>query len=251
MSNQKIDYEPLYYFARDKNISYNELCTAVRAAVAAGAQAALAAYAQAQPAAATHENPHYLAIERSQGIPALDSGPVPMLYSDSINHCMVRRDDVWLALTSHITQAQPAAPDGWKLVPIEANDDMLNAGKREAHGGNGARDKAKRMYRAMLAASPPPALQPEANTLDIDALWQEGMRMSANPPEPTPLPEQHRNGCYDRPPLVEEFQLTGGGMQKNAFSGGTCEYTKSVNGQKDLGCVGCKHKSITVTPLAG
>lgn len=48
----------------------------------------------------------------------------------------------------------------YKLVPVEPTDEMLNAGKREAHGNNGARDKAQRIYRAMLAAAPQPEQQP-------------------------------------------------------------------------------------------
>lgn len=59
----------------------------------------------AQPA----REPHYINIERTQGFPdKLDNGPQMILYSDSINGCMVRRDDVWLALTSQLQSSQPA-----------------------------------------------------------------------------------------------------------------------------------------------
>jgi hypothetical protein len=51
---------------------------------------------------------HYIDIERTQGFPdKLDNGPQMILYSDSINGCMVRRDDVWLALTSQLQSPQP------------------------------------------------------------------------------------------------------------------------------------------------
>ena len=56
--------------------------------------------ALAQPAT------NYLEIERSQGMPKFEAAPVPVLYSDSINGCMVRRDDVWLALTSQLAQPE-------------------------------------------------------------------------------------------------------------------------------------------------
>lgn len=68
--------------------------------------AALTAAQQAQPEPAKHDAPHYLEIERSQGVPKLEAGPVPVLYSDTINGCMVRRDDVWLCTTSMLASKQ-------------------------------------------------------------------------------------------------------------------------------------------------
>ena len=59
----------------------------------------------------------YLSIERVSGFPEkLETGPQPVLYSDSINGCMVRRDDVWLALTSHLNPQ--ATEPAWR--PIES-----------------------------------------------------------------------------------------------------------------------------------
>jgi hypothetical protein len=52
----------------------------------------------------------------------------------------------------------------------------------------------------------------------------------------------HKNGCFNRNPLVNSYRLTGGGMQKNFSAGAPCEYTKSVLGQADKGCTGCKWK---------
>jgi hypothetical protein len=45
---------------------------------------------------------------------------------------------------------------GWQLVPVEPDDEMLNAGRKHIHGDGNPRTKSKRMYRAMLAAAPKP-----------------------------------------------------------------------------------------------
>lgn len=66
---------------------------------------------------ATHEKPNYLDITRSQGVPNFAGGPVPVLYSDCINGCMVRRDDIWLAKTSQL--AAPVSVMGPKVWILE------------------------------------------------------------------------------------------------------------------------------------
>ena len=63
-----------------------------------------------EPAQPEQGEQRYISIERVEGFPSkLEDGPQPVLYSDSINGCMVRRDDVWLALTSQLQSAQPVA----------------------------------------------------------------------------------------------------------------------------------------------
>jgi hypothetical protein len=60
----------------------------------------------------------------------------------------------------------------------------------------------------------------------------------------------HRYGCFNRPPFVKEYPLTGGALQKNVFADGVCQYTKSDLGQKDAGCTACSHRlQIDCVPL--
>ena len=97
----------------------------------------------------THTAPHYLGIERAQGLPRFEDFPAPVLYTDSINGCMVFRDDVWLAFTSQL--AQPVQPsqalgpltqqqvvDGFCSTPYDVQYvSTFNAGVRfaeQAHG---------------------------------------------------------------------------------------------------------------------
>ena len=54
-------------------------------------------------------------------------------------------------------RASPAsAPEGWKLVPVDVTDAMLEAWKRElcVPVGSSPEARARRAYRAMLAAAP-------------------------------------------------------------------------------------------------
>lgn len=49
-----------------------------------------------------------------------------------------------------------AKAGGWVAVPVEPTDEMLAAGKKQAHSNNSVGAKCLRIYRAMLAARPLP-----------------------------------------------------------------------------------------------
>ena len=70
--------------------------------------------------------------------------------------------------------------------------------------------------------------------------------------EPT-APAPHRNGCYDRPPLVERVKLGKELVMEQGEvieiersyprrSTSDCVYTTSNLGRVDAGCIGCKHR---------
>lgn len=57
-----------------------------------------------------------------------------------------------------------AKAGGWVAVPVEPTDEMLAAGKKQAHSNNSVGAKCLRIYAAMLAARPlptPPAQRGE------------------------------------------------------------------------------------------
>lgn len=58
-------------------------------------------------------------------------------------------DDARAALTA-------AKAGGWVAVPVEPTDEMLAAGKKQAHSNNSVGAKCLRIYAAMLAARPLP-----------------------------------------------------------------------------------------------
>ena len=59
------------------------------------------------------------------------------------------------------TAAQAVVPAGWKLVPVDATDDMLRAIRNQRSGGRvGAGDRAD--WAAWLAAAPTPAAQADS-----------------------------------------------------------------------------------------
>ena len=49
-----------------------------------------------------------------------------------------------------------AKAGGWVAVPVEPTDEMLAAGKKQAHSNNSVGAKCLRIYAAMLAARPLP-----------------------------------------------------------------------------------------------
>jgi hypothetical protein len=63
-----------------------------------------------------------------------------------------------------------------------------------------------------------------------------------------------KNGCWNRAHFVERRVVQDGSLTDgktltpkvvsiaNFSFGSRCEFTKSALGQKDAGCVGCKHK---------
>ena len=72
-------------------------------------------------------------------------------------------EPTWKAIEARVTGAQPAPsiPEGWKLVPIEPTPEMMLVAQKADHDhGNHEEwleydgEDVKRVYRAMLAASP-------------------------------------------------------------------------------------------------
>lgn len=51
---------------------------------------------------------------------------------------------------------------------------------------------------------------------------------------------QSKYGCFNRPPFVVAHVLSNGTTTPNFSHGKPCEYTKSLLGQADKGCAGCK-----------
>ena len=74
---------------------------------------------------------------------------LPFMYSDPDTSL------AWLAFNAAPVQ-QVAAPDGWKLVPVELTEAMLDAGCKALVGSIGGYEAGQvyRCYDAMLAASP-------------------------------------------------------------------------------------------------
>lgn len=54
-------------------------------------------------------------------------------------------------------------PEGWKLVPIEPTEEMLGFGLDGWNGFAGPRNKMCNAYRRMVAASPAPPVEGEAD----------------------------------------------------------------------------------------
>jgi hypothetical protein len=50
----------------------------------------------------------------------------------------------------------------------------------------------------------------------------------------------HNNGCFNRWPYVAAYRLNNGTILPNFSHGKPCEYTKSLLGQADKGCIGCR-----------
>lgn len=57
---------------------------------------------------------------------------------------------------SAIAALTAAKAGGWVAVPVEPTDEMLAAGKKQAHSNNSVGAKCLRIYAAMLAARPLP-----------------------------------------------------------------------------------------------
>lgn len=75
-------------------------------------------------------------------------------------------DAIPLYTTPPATPPAPSAPDGWQLVPVEPDWNMLSAdGCKEHHEGKQCshHDNRKRIWRAMLAAAPAPGGKNESD----------------------------------------------------------------------------------------
>lgn len=64
------------------------------------------------------------------------------------------RDAQWQS--TRLRGGVPSVPEGFVLVPVEPTDEMLAAGKKQAHSNNSVGAKCLRIYAAMLAARPLP-----------------------------------------------------------------------------------------------
>jgi hypothetical protein len=65
----------------------------------------------------------------------------------------------WLREKDRLAQGNSGVRDGWKLVPIEPNEEMRLSGARhliEGPAGQSYADEAVRVFAAMLAAAPQP-----------------------------------------------------------------------------------------------
>ena len=60
------------------------------------------------------------------------------------------------------------------------------------------------------------------------------------------MTEQHKNGCFDRPPFAEFHVIQPGQQIPNFSFGEPCRYKDSDLGRADKGCEGCKHRGAAV-----
>jgi len=91
--------------------------------------------------------------------------------------------------------AAPQVPEGWRAVPCEPTGLQIATGAMAADGSQGGRDKARRVYHAMLSSAPPPDTAPadESNVAEhhvselADAL--DRAQVFSPHPQPVPIPE--------------------------------------------------------------
>ena len=97
-----------------------------------------------------------LSIRTAQGW-TLRGDKVPVLYTDEINGEQVCRDDVWLCTTAALAAPPTAQAGGWRLVPVEPTQAMLDAvvtTMDDALLGKEAEKQYREDWAAMLAAAP-------------------------------------------------------------------------------------------------
>lgn len=73
------------------------------------------------------------------------------------NYCLDRTDFTAAPFVRRILALTQAAPDGWRLVPVEPTEAMIEAGR--VVGSLRFANRASDTYRAMLSASPAPPAQ--------------------------------------------------------------------------------------------
>lgn len=82
----------------------------------------------------------------------------------AISHMALLAHEALAAYEAEKAQAVPASSEGWRLVPIEPTQQMIDAARdcQDADPDASAEQEAFHFYRAMLAASPtPPPAQPD------------------------------------------------------------------------------------------
>ncbi|MDR7875763.1 hypothetical protein, partial [Yersinia mollaretii] len=132
-SLEPCDAEPIY-----DNVQVRELAALARIALAAK---------RAEPVAWTSQR----SLETKNKIVA---------FTDDMSALDYGTANGWADIVELYTTPQlnsPEIPDGWKLVPIEPNWEMLSAdGCKEHHKGETClhHDNRKRIWQAMLAAAP-------------------------------------------------------------------------------------------------
>lgn len=102
-------------------------------------------------------NAFVLSMERKQQIPSLEWAKKRSVDFDFIAHAP---SDIAYLLESLRASQQGGIPEGWKLVPVEATDNMIDAG-----WASSGEENARNTWRDMIAASPPLPLSDGRNAI--------------------------------------------------------------------------------------
>jgi len=91
----------------------------------------------------------------------LDRWFVEGLHSGDLARCPYAEDTIsrkwWMRGCNHaiLLEREPAAPEGWKLVPIEPTEEMIDEGVRGWEEPSGLYEAYANVYRYMIAAAQP------------------------------------------------------------------------------------------------